>query len=289
MEIVSSKELIKWIDAQIIYGGNEDSLYFLLNIIGGVSKSEINLLKIKPSNEVKINESLDLMAAKWKCFIDTKRPIQYVCKSAYWRDLKLEVTQDVLIPRLETEQIIEIVCSLFPSNDSQFIFADLGTGSGAISIAISLLRPNWKGLASDIDKRALDVAARNLSSISPNSDISFFCGDWWDPLVGFSKKIDLAIVNPPYIPRKVYEDLPYEVKHFEPEIALCGGDDGLDSINKVISKAPEYLRSKGWLIIENHFDQGDKLKNIFFDHGFESIKLINDCYGIGRFTIGRYK
>ena len=87
------------------------------------------------------------------------------------------------------------MCSLFPRDDSKILFADLGTGSGAISIALCLARLKWKGLATDIDKKALEIASKNLFSISPDSDLSFFCGDWWEPLSSFKKKIDFVCLH----------------------------------------------------------------------------------------------
>ena len=117
----------------------------------------------------------------------------------------------------------------------------------------------------------------------------FYCGHWWEPYHPFKGKLDLAISNPPYIPEDTYEQLPKEVKNFEPKIALLGGEDGLKHIREIIQKAPQYLKEKGWLILENHFDQGEKVKQLLIENRFTSVKIMNDLSGIGRFTIGRYK
>ena len=117
----------------------------------------------------------------------------------------------------------------------------------------------------------------------------FYCGNWWDPLNHFKGELDLAIANPPYIPKDVYEKLPIEVKNFEPKIALLGGDDGLEHIKVIIQNAPQYLKEKGWLLIENHFDQGARVKKLFLESGFIDVQVLKDLSGIGRFTIGRYK
>ena len=101
--------------------------------------------------------------------------------------------------------------------------------------------------------------------------------------------MDLAISNPPYIPRDTYEKLPKEVKYFEPKVALLGGEDGLKHIREIIRKAPAFLKNKGWLILENHFDQSEKVKQLLIKSKFTSIKIVKDFSGIGRFTIGRYK
>ena len=113
--------------------------------------------------------------------------------------------------------------------------------------------------------------------------------NWWKPLVNFKVEIDLAVANPPYIPFETYEELPNEVKKFEPKIALLGGKDGLEHIKEIVNYAPSYLKEKGLLLIENHFDHGDKVKELFLENRFTSVKVLKDLSGIGRFTIGRYK
>jgi release factor glutamine methyltransferase len=119
--------------------------------------------------------------------------------------------------------------------------------------------------------------------------LKFYCGNWWSPLENFKGKLDLAISNPPYIPKDIYEKLPKEVKNFEPKLALLGGEDGLKHIREIIQKAPLFLKENGWLILENHFDQGEKVKQLLIKNKFTSIEILKDLSGIGRFTIGRYK
>ena len=116
----------------------------------------------------------------------------------------------------------------------------------------------------------------------------FRCGHWWNPQ-NFKGKLDLVFSNPPYIPKDTYEKLPKGIKNFEPKIALLGGGDGLDHIREILHNAPYYLREKGWLIIENHFDQGHKVKELFLSNKFTYVKVLKDFSGVGRFTIGRYK
>ena len=108
-------------------------------------------------------------------------------------------------------------------------------------------------------------------------------------LANYKGEIDLAVANPPYIPKDTYELLPIEVKNFEPKNALLGGEEGLDHINEIVQQAPTYLKHRGWLFIENHFDQGDRVKKLFLENRFTSVKVLKDFSGIGRFTIGRYK
>jgi len=208
---------------------------------------------------------------------------------AFWRNLKLKVTNKVLIPRPETELIIDIVFKIFEKKSQKLFFAELGTGSGAISIALALAYPFSEGVATDIDQDALEIATKNYINSSQQSNLKFYCGNWWSPLENFKGKLDLAISNPPYIPKDTYEKLPIEVKNFEPKVALLGGEDGLKHISEIIQKAQIFLKEKGWLILENHFDQSEKVKQLLLNNQFTSIEIVNDLSGIGRFTIGRYK
>ena len=191
--------------------------------------------------------------------------------------------------RPETELFIDIVSGIFKNKEEKITFVDLGTGSGAISIALALANPNWNGIATDIDKSAIEIASRNFKTNSNQSNLKFYNGNWWDPLENFKGEIDFAVANPPYIPQDTYEVLPIEVKNFEPKLALLGGKEGLDHINQIVQNAPLYLKNKGWLLIENHFDQGEKVKKLFLENRFTSVKVLKDFSGIGRFTIGRYK
>ena len=154
---------------------------------------------------------------------------------------------------------------------------------------MALAYPLSEGVATDIDKDAIEIATKNYINSSKQSNLKFYCGNLWSPLEDFKGKLDLAISNPPYIPKDTYEKLPKEVKNFEPKVALLGGEDGLKHIREIIQKAPLFLKERGWLILENHYDQGEKIKKILSKNKFTSIEIVKDLSGIGRFTIGRYK
>ena len=286
---ISTKELFLWI-REIKHSGKDiDGLYLLLDLLGDISKSDLLLLKLKSQDKVFLKVDLNTLKKKWFEHTKFSKPIQYISGLSYWRNFKFELSPDVLIPRVETEQIIEIANDLIIPRDKNIIFADLGTGSGSIAISLGAANKNWKGLATDIDLNALIVAQKNLKNISLDSNISFYCGNWWEPLINYAGMINLAISNPPYIPKNTYERLPSSVIDFEPKKALYGGEDGLYHIKQIISDAPKFLVKGGWLILENHFDQSKKVKNLLRDYGFDSLKTIKDTFGIGRFTIGRYK
>ena len=289
MFYVSAKEFFLWEKKQLFKGGDKESLYLLLESIAGISHNEINLLRLNSEGDCYLKKDLDLIESFWDNHLTNNVPIQYLSGFTYWRDLKLSVSENVLIPRPETELIIDIVLKIFEKNSKKLVFAELGTGSGAISIALAIANPSWDGIATDIDKNAIDIASRNFMNSSNQQNLRFCCGHWWDPLESLKGELDLVISNPPYIPKDTYEKLPKEVKNFEPKIALLGGEDGLKHIREIIQKAPLFLKDKGWLILENHFDQGEKVKQLLLKNKFTSIEIVNDLSGIGRFTIGRYK
>ena len=289
MPFVSNNKFLLWEKEQLIKGGDCQSLWLLIDLLGGISKSDINLIKLNTEKKLYLQTSLDILEKFWDNHLSTSIPVQYLAGYCYWRDLKLEVSNKVLIPRPETELIVDIVSKIIQKKFEKQIFAELGTGSGAISISLALANPMWEGLATDIDCNALKIASRNFSNSSRHSNLKFLCGHWWDPLENFKGNLDFAVANPPYVPNEVYEKLPLEVKNFEPKIALIGGQNGLDHIREIIKYAPFYLKKNGWLLIENHFDQGPQVKLLFLENGFTEVRVIKDLSGIGRFTIGRYK
>jgi len=289
MLCISVKEFLFWKKKQLSKGGDQQSFAVLLDCMGGISISDQDLITLNLSGNLHLKKNLEFLESVWEEHLLKSCPIQYLCGITYWRDLKLKVTNKVLIPRPETELIVDIVHNIFIKKSEKLFFAELGTGSGAISIALALAYPFSEGLATDVDQDALEIATKNYINSSNQSNLKFYCGNWWSPLESCKGKLDLAISNPPYIPRDTYEKLPKEVKNFEPKVALLGGEDGLDHFREIIHKAPLFLKNNGWLILENHFDQSERVKQLLIKNKFTSIEIVKDLSGIGRFTIGRYK
>tara|TARA_Y100000589_G_scaffold246748_1_gene234511 strand:+ start:101 stop:970 length:870 start_codon:yes stop_codon:yes gene_type:complete len=286
---IPTKELFLWIRDIKNSDQNVDDFYLLLDLVAGITKSDLFLLKINSKQKVFSKIDFYTLKKKWLEHTRLSKPIQYICGSTYWRNFRIELSKDVLIPRVETEQIVEIASDIFRTEDKKVVFADLGTGSGSIAISLVVENSHWKGLATDIDMNALHIAKKNHNKISSESNINFYCGNWWEPLINYAGMINLVISNPPYIPRNIYERLPSSIIDFEPKKALYGGEDGLSHIKRIISDAPKFLVKGGWVILENHFDQSEKIKILLREYGFDSLQTINDTFGIGRFTIGRYK
>ena len=289
MPSISVREFLVWKKKQLSKGGDQQSFALLLDCIGGITNNDISLLDQYSDDNLYLKKNLQYLSTIWEDHLLNSTPIQYLCGMTFWRDLKLKVTNKVLIPRPETELIIDIVFKIFGERKQKLFFAELGTGSGAISIALALAYPLSEGIATDIDQDALEIATKNYKDSSEQTNLKFCCGHWWTPFESIKGKLDLAISNPPYIPKDIYEKLPKEVINFEPKIALLGGEDGLKHIREIIQKAPLFLREKGWLILENHFDQGEEVKKILMKNRFTSVEIVKDLSGVGRFTVGRYK
>ena len=204
MFVISAEKFLFWKKKQILKGGDNNSLNLLIDSLGVLSNKELNLLEIKTKKNLylNINLDLDLVETFWDKHLRTSIPIQYLSGFSFWRNFKFEVSNRVLIPRPETELIIDIISGIFKNKEENITFVDLGTGSGAISIALAQENPNWNGIATDIDKNAIKVASRNFATNSNQSNLKFYNGNWWDPLKNFKGEIDFAVSNPPYIPQE---------------------------------------------------------------------------------------
>ena len=226
----------------------------------------------------------------------TRLPLAYLLGEApFWED-RFQVDPGVLIPRPETEGIIENFLREggFSAGDS-FRFLDLGTGSGAIAITIARLFPNAAGAASDISGRALEAASRNakkgdrllFSNGAKKSSLSPFSLQWiqMDGLLGFKKEsFDVIFSNPPYVSSKEWESLEPEVK-CEPRLALDGGEDGLDFYRR-LSRESGALKRGGSLWVEAGFGQACEVKSLLSEAGFEEVRTFKDFNQIERIIAG---
>lgn len=209
------------------------------------------------------------------------QPVAYLTGTRGFWTLELEVNADTLIPRPETELLVELALWRLPSERVARV-ADLGTGSGAIALAIAKERPQAAVIATDASEGAIDVAMRNaLANGVPN--VEFRCGSWFTPLAG--ERFDLIASNPPYIaegdPHLQQGDL-----RFEPATALSSGRDGLDDIREIVAGAGEYLVSGGWLLLEHGLEQGASIRSLLMTAGFVDITTERDLESRDRVTIG---
>ena len=190
-------------------------------------------------------------------------------------DLDLIVTNDVLIPRPDTEILVDIAIKNLKLMSGELKIADIGTGSGAIGISILKYIKSAAVAAVDISDRAIEVAKSNAEKYSLTNRIEFYVGDLLEPLEG--KKFNAILSNPPYIPSKMIDTLQPEVADFEPRIALDGGADGLDFYRRLIADAPYFLIEGGFLAVEIGYDQAEAVKKLADSSGrFTSTEVIKD-------------
>lgn len=211
-------------------------------------------------------------------------PVAYLTgRRGFWT-LDLEVDPATLIPRPETELLVELALERLPP-DQSLQLADLGTGSGAIALALASERPQAQVLATDASPGALAVAARNAARHDLRN-VRFAEGghDWYAPLQG--ARFDLIASNPPYIasddPHLEQGDL-----RFEPATALASGPDGLDDIRRIVDGGQAHLRPEGWLLIEHGWDQGAAIRALFDAAGFVEVQTAQDLEQRDRITLGR--
>ncbi|MCK5726142.1 MAG: peptide chain release factor N(5)-glutamine methyltransferase [Thiotrichaceae bacterium] len=210
-------------------------------------------------------------------------PIAYILGEQEFWSMPLKVTKDVLIPRADTERLVEL--SLIASkNFEQPQILELGTGSGAISIALSHELVTKKAVitAIDISPAALSIAQDNAKQWQKHP-IQFIQSDWYQALD--QQYFDLIISNPPYIEQND-PHLLNDIRH-EPQQALVSGDDGLDAIRTIVSEAPQYLNPQGYLLLEHGFQQAKKVQAIMQGYGLTQIETYQDYAGLDRVTLGR--
>ena len=206
-------------------------------------------------------------------------PVAYLTGGREFWSLNLNISPSTLIPRPETELLVEQALRKIPLN-AEWNIADLGTGCGAIALALSKERPRCRLIASDLSRPALDVARSNARKFDM-TQIEFLEGDWFAPLA--SRKFELIVSNPPYVaagdPHLSQGDL-----RFEPVSALVSGPDGLSAIRHIAEHATLHLKAGGWLIIEHGWDQAREVNSILTGHGYYNIATRKDLSGIDRIT-----
>ena len=209
-------------------------------------------------------------------------PVAYLTgRRGFWT-LDLQVGPDTLIPRPETERLVELAVERIPA-DRPCRVADLGTGSGAIALAIASERPQARVVASDASAAALEVARTNAAEAGL-ANVELRQGDWFGPLAG--ERFDLVASNPPYIAAGDPHLAQGDLRH-EPAAALASGPDGLDDIRSIIAAAPEHLLPGGWLLLEHGHDQGPAVRALLHGAGFEEVETATDLERRDRVSLGR--
>ena len=209
-------------------------------------------------------------------------PIAYLLGQREFWSLAFVVTDCTLIPRPETELLVEAALGLIERNAIHRL-ADLGTGAGTIALAIAHEHKHLDITATDLSEPALAIARANAARFGLDR-IRFLPGDWFVPLAG--QKFDLIVSNPPYVAEGDPHLEEGDVR-FEPRAALTAGRDGLDAIRRIVADAPAHLHQEGWLLLEHGHDQGAAVRALLADHGFEAVSTRVDLAGLDRMTLGR--
>ena len=207
-------------------------------------------------------------------------PVAYIRGQQEFWSLLLEVTPAVLIPRPETELVVERALALLRPEATDA--ADLGTGSGAIALAIASERPSLQITAVDVSADALEIAKRNAARLQLRN-VRFERGSWFAPLAG--RRFDVIASNPPYIARGDAE-LNAVVERFEPEVALIPGAGGLEAIEQIVAQAGDFLKPGGWLILEHGWNQAGAVRDRLVRNGFAHVRSHADLAGHERVTEG---
>jgi release factor glutamine methyltransferase len=216
-----------------------------------------------------------------------REPLPYITGRREFWDLTFEVSPAVLIPRPETELIVEAALELFPSMADPMTFVDACTGSGIVAIALARERPHARGIATDISRDAIEVARSNGARLGVDGRVQFVCGDLLDPV---TEPVDLITCNPPYVAEVSRPGLQPEVRDHEPPVALYGGRDGLRLVARTVAEAVPRLRRGGYLIFEFGFGQDVEIEALVeSQQELALLGLRRDLQGIARTAVARRK
>jgi len=265
--------LSAWKSAQArLKGGRIDSpsidARLLLEAAMGVTRTDILTDPYRPVSDAHV-AALDAMIERRM----RREPVSRILgRKGFWK-IMLNVTPDVLSPRPDTESLLDVVLPAFPLG-RPFEMIDLGTGSGAILLAVLAERPAARGVGSDISFEALAVARDNAASLGLGDRAAFLRTEW---ATGFGDhSFDLVVSNPPYIPSAIIDTLDPEVRDHDPRLALDGGTDGLDPYRLLAPEIMRILRPDGIFAVEIGWDQGPAVKALFEAAGFADVKVVRD-------------
>lgn len=298
-KVISGLELWQWrqsaIQAAIANNVPVAEVDWLLQEIAGLDRLALRLESFKNWPQIQLELPLADLELLWQRRLSDRFPVQYIAGVTPWRQFKIAVSSAVLIPRPETECLIDLAVAA--ANDSQITpalqsgyWADLGTGSGAIALGLAHVFPQATIHAVDYSLDALAIATANAENLGLSERIQFYQGSWWQPLTHLKGQFSGMVSNPPYIPTSTLPTLQPEVILHEPHLALDGGADGLDCIRHLIEISPSYLRPGGVWLIEMMAGQAEIVQELLQNHGsYYNIQIHSDLEGIERFALAYLK
>ena len=286
---ISGQELSQWRQqaiadlAQAQLSAKEVDIF--LQAVTDLDTLSLRLQSFREREKIPLSYSWSEITKRWQKRLQSRVPLQYLLESVVWRNFTLKVSPEVLIPRPETELLIDIVGETVRGDDGG-IWVDLGTGSGAIAIGLASILTKAEIYAVDYSQTALAIAKENIINTGFADRIILKQGSWWTPLEKWKGQISGMVSNPPYIPSAEILDLQIEVREHEPRLALDGGEDGLTALRYLVATAPDYLRSGGLWLVEMRAGQGEKVAQMLENQGnYRQIQIINDLAGFDRFVL----
>src|SRR3972149_5397910 len=298
-ENLTIKETLSWTTDYLVQydvpDAKAEAEYLLAHALG-CKRVELHVNHASGLSYHALQEFIDFVERRIK-----REPPQYIIGEQEFYGLTFKVNKDVLIPRPETEILVEEAVKTVRSQESEVrsqntkihyselltpdskLILDLCTGSGCIAVSLAKEIPDSQIYVVDISESALDVARENAERHSVVDKITFIQGNLFAPLRGLSLKVDLIVSNPPYVSRDMMKDLQPEIRDYEPEIAVYAGDDGLDFYRRIISESPAYLTQGGHLILEIGYGQAEEIKKLIEQsNAFADISITKDFAGIDR-------
>lgn len=306
-KVVSGIELWQWWqqarEAAIASDISPDEVDWLLQEVASLDRLALRLESFKDRKTIELSLPLPELKQLWQQRICDRLPVQYIAGVTPWRHFSLKVSPAVLIPRPETELLIDLAvealkrgiqnkssqcplphCPVAPSSIPHWV--DLGTGSGAIALGLAEAFPLAIVHAVDRSSDALAIAQQNAQQLGFANRIKFYQGFWFEPLEAFKGQLSGMVSNPPYIPSNIVPTLQAEVAKHEPHLALDGGADGLDCIRYLVKTAPNYLQPGGIWLIEMMAGQADAVAELLRCQGsYCDIQIHPDLAGIERFAL----
>ena len=284
-------ELLAWRQQRLREGGRSADLDWLLDLGAGLRWTQLQRVWLDPCAPLRLDAELSELTRLWRLHLESHTPLQYLVGVCPWRQFSLAVSEAVLIPRQETEVLADLAIDLARSMPGRasgpLTWADLGTGSGCLALALAVAVPQARGLAVDCSGPALAQASSNLQRAGVGERVELQLGSWWAPVRHCWGLLDLVVSNPPYIPTAVLAQLDPAVREHEPILALDGGPDGLEAIRNLVSGATAALAPGGWLLLEHHHDQSDAVAELLGSAGLVEVICHHDLEGRRRFAQAR--
>jgi release factor glutamine methyltransferase len=281
-DVWSVRRVLSWAAEDLKKRGNDSARLDAELLLGRVLKLDrIGLImqSERPLAPAELNGFRELFKRRRQ-----GEPVAYLLGEREFFGISLRVDARVLIPRPDTERLVEVALERTRERSMLGGALDLCTGSGCVAIAFARSRPTWSVTAVDISAEALAVASDNSHRTGAVRNLRLLQGSLFGPVAG--QRFDLVTANPPYIPSAELAELPVDVRAFEPQLALDGGPDGLDLVREIVARAPAHLTPGGLLALEICADQGPRATEILRQHGYADVQLARDLGGRDRVVSG---